>query len=107
MGSTFSPWEFDAFLSLDGRGEGEGVEYFINYTFYVLHNIGVPEPDHSISSAFQIFCPDTIILILSRLSMLTTVYFYDESLFEADKINNIVSNRLLSSELYSVKLRMP
>ena len=90
------------FLSLDGRGEGEGDKYFIYHTFDILHDIRIPEPYHSISLTLQILCPDMI--ILGRFNMLTTVYFYDESFLEADKINNIIPNRLLSSELYPVEL---
>jgi len=61
----------------------------------------VPEAKHRESLTMQPRIPDCILIFL--LCMLTTIDFNDYFPFEADKINNVPSNRLLSPEFHPVK----
>ena len=47
----------------------------------------------------QVFCPFFIIQRLVSNEMISSIYFYDQTLFETHKIWYISINRMLTSEL--------
>jgi hypothetical protein len=56
----------------------------------------VPEPDHSKPYALQLSCPDRIHLL--PFHVLPPVDFHDEAHIQATKIDNVLTNRLLTSK---------
>jgi len=94
-------------LTGGGEGEGEGslhaiLSYDFQYSLLIFQNIAIPKPQYFVPLLNKDFIP--LCVCFSHYRMLTTIEFNDESLFETDKINYEISDRLLSSELYSLNL---
>ena len=75
------------------------------YTIHFFENLVVPEPQYAESGvcqdgrAFRVGC--------GRIGMLATIELDDEPSFQAYKIDDVVTERMLSTELASVQSAHP
>ena len=67
-------------------------------TLKILHNIGVGKPNHRNAKILQMVRSPCIILHGGSFAMLGTVQLHCELRFVAEKIQDIASNDLLSTE---------
>lgn len=79
--------------------ENKGIAYRIQYIIYIIYHLIVCETELSIPKPFEFFCPKPVILLLLWVVMVSAVYFDDEHLVQADKIDNEVTYHMLPTEL--------
>ncbi len=72
------------------------------YRFFLFKNFIVPEPQNTKTSCLQFL--HAILVILCPLSMLGTIYFDDQSVFQADKIEDVITKWVLTAELQTTNL---
>ena len=53
------------------------------------------------SHTLQPFFSESIFLLLTLFCMVGSIHFYDQSLFPREKVNDIISNDMLSKELHT------
>ncbi len=70
------------------------------YRFYLLKNLIVPKSEHAETSRLQYL--RAILVILCPLSMLSPIYLDDQSIFQADKIEDIITEWMLTTKFQTV-----
>ena len=82
---------------MGGGARREGKPDFLQHRLQFLHHLVVPEPQHRITLNPQPFITARVISRLFRV--LPTIQFDDQSLFDADEIDDVAPERFLPFEL--------
>jgi len=72
--------------------------YYLTNIAELTHNIKVGKTQDFQSLCFQILCPFLIIFLFFRFAMLRTVQFYNQLRLMTVKINDVISDDILSSK---------
>jgi hypothetical protein len=69
----------------------------LSHRFLLVKNLIVPEPENTKTSCLQFLC--AIFVILCLLPMLAPIYFNDQFVFQADKIEDVITKWMLTAKL--------
>ena len=71
--------------------------YLLFHCLNLLQHLTIPKPQNTKTSLLEVACPNLIVPRL--LPMLPPIYLDDKLLFQADEIENVITERMLSAKL--------
>jgi len=74
----------------------------LSHRFLLVKNLIVPEPENTKTSCLQFLC--AILAILCLLPMLAPIYFNDQFVFQADKIEDVITKWVLTAKFQTADL---
>ncbi len=72
------------------------------YRFYFVKNLVVPKSKNLKTSSIEYLCPILVIPLL--LSVLPAIYFNYQFIFQADKIEDVISKWMLAAKFQTTNL---
>ena len=77
-------------------------QYLFLHALRPLQRLIIPEAQYPKAFGFQI--SSSLRVVDSLIDMLSTIQFHDQFLFDADKVDDVRRNRMLSPELESTEV---
>ena len=74
--------------------------YLFYYIFCVIEDFFVGKANDVITYLLQLFFPQLIIVLLARLRMVSSIYFYNKTAMSGYKVNNVVTYDMLTHKLF-------
>ncbi len=80
----------------------QSTQNFLQHSFGLFQHVIIPKPDYPKAFRFKISC--SLGIAGNLLGMLSAIQFHYQILFEADEINDVWWNRMLSPKLESAEV---